>query len=433
MITSTFGRIFLDAYNEKYGTQYDAKTFFIEQYWPLFFDHNKYLIPAGNSPFENPKISWDKMLSGSVPYETAEQRKNRLERFLNKVEVEGATDASVAWGYAASEEKEFASTSGQVTDMCISKDTDSIFLSWIGASLALGVQGGLSLLFSNKEILLATFEGWKFYRDILNNNQKMKGNQLNSWNGLWIAHRFDTMYDEKHPMDNFMPFESKGNEMSIALNTWTKVLIPISAYLDSPKMMGYVYSFGQTNITIGFIPFALDHIRRTRELYIQLFDNKEYRQAEELFGTAEGLRKSCQMGMIGIKALEPKGLKEHITKGKQIKPKEIEKDTIKFHTYIIWILAMLNNQELWDKAQTIASALKAYSDAGGKSTKNRNAVDTVLGATNKRAFIEGLTEVVKNSVDNEAFVDAAKEVNIMPTDNVPYFLTLIRFQYSTLK
>ncbi len=433
MITSTFGRLFLDAYNEKYGTQYDAKTFFIEQYWPLFFDHNKYLISAGNSPFENPKISWDKMLNGSIPYETAEQRRARLERFLNKVELEGATDASVAWGYAASEEKEFASTSGQITNMFIKKDTDSIYLSWIGASLALGVQGGLSLLFSNKEILLATFEGWKFYREILNNNPKMKGNQLNSWNGLWLAHRFDTMYDEKRPMDNFMPIESRGSEMSIALNTWTKVLIPISTYMEYPKMMGYVYSFGQTNITIGFIPFALNHIRRARNLYIQLFDSNEYRQAEELFGTAEGLRKSCQMGMIGIKALEPKGLKEYIYKGKQIKQKDIDKDTIKFHTYLTWILAMLNNQELWDKAQTIASALKAYSDAGGKSTKNRNAVDTVLEATNKRGFIEGLTEVAKNSVDNEAFVDAAMEVNIMPTDNVPYFLTLIRFQYATLK
>lgn len=43
MITSNIGKIFLDAYNEKYGTSYDARTFFLEQFYPLFFDQNKYI------------------------------------------------------------------------------------------------------------------------------------------------------------------------------------------------------------------------------------------------------------------------------------------------------------------------------------------------------------------------------------------------------
>ena len=58
MITSNIGKIFLDAYNEKYGTSYDARTFFLEQFYPLFFDQNKYMMTAGNSPLENPKLSW---------------------------------------------------------------------------------------------------------------------------------------------------------------------------------------------------------------------------------------------------------------------------------------------------------------------------------------------------------------------------------------
>lgn len=36
MITSNIGKIFLDAYNEEYGTNYDARTFFLEQFYPLF-------------------------------------------------------------------------------------------------------------------------------------------------------------------------------------------------------------------------------------------------------------------------------------------------------------------------------------------------------------------------------------------------------------
>ena len=47
----TIGRIFLEAYNEKNGTSYDAKKFFIEVYYPLFFDSTKYLQWVQNSPF----------------------------------------------------------------------------------------------------------------------------------------------------------------------------------------------------------------------------------------------------------------------------------------------------------------------------------------------------------------------------------------------
>lgn len=235
-------------------------------------------------------------------------------------------------------------------------------------------------------------------------------------------------------MDNFAPFVTKGGDMSVGLNSWTKILSGIARQYDQPKMLGYVYNFGQTNTTIGFIPFSLNHIRRTAQLYRQLFGYEEYRQAEELFGTAEGLKKSCQLGAIGIKALEPKGLAEYVKKGIVPKDKDIEKKRINFHTYIIWILAMLNNQELWDKAQTFASALKAFSESGEKGRRDRvNLTNEVLSSTNKRIFIDKLSGVVPLVEDKAVIIETAKLVNEIPTDNVPYFLTLIRFQYATIK
>lgn len=95
---------------------------------------------------------------------------------------------------------------------------------------------------------------------------------------------------------------------------------------------------------------------------------------------------------------------------------------------------MLNNQELWDKAQTFASALKAFSESGEKGRRDRvNLTNEVLSSTNKRIFIENLSEVVAFVDDKVAIIETAKLVNEMPTDNVPYFLTLIRFQYATIK
>ena len=48
MIASQIGKIFLEAYNEKYGTDYDARRFFIEVFYPLFFNQRKYMMTAGN-------------------------------------------------------------------------------------------------------------------------------------------------------------------------------------------------------------------------------------------------------------------------------------------------------------------------------------------------------------------------------------------------
>ena len=98
MITSNIGKIFLSAYNEEYGTSYDAKTFFLEQFYPLFFDQNKYMMTAGKSPLENPKLSWDDMIKGKKHYEASEQRKVRFDKLIKKIE-EREADASMERGY----------------------------------------------------------------------------------------------------------------------------------------------------------------------------------------------------------------------------------------------------------------------------------------------------------------------------------------------
>ena len=197
MITSNIGKIFLDAYNEEYGTSYDARTFFLEQFYPLFFDQNKYMMTAGNSPLENPKLSWDDLIKGKKPFETPEQRKLRFEKLIKKIE-ESEADASIARGYASLDVT--ATTSGQVTDLKLPNSQEEIYASWIGDALGIGVQGGFSILFSNKEILLDIFEGWKLYRTSLNETTMLKGNQINTWNGQWLSHYYDPReYDADMP------------------------------------------------------------------------------------------------------------------------------------------------------------------------------------------------------------------------------------------
>ena len=86
MYATTIGYTFLKAYNNKFQTNYTGRTFFEEVFVPLFFDHPKYMMTAGNSPLENPKLSWEDMIKGKKPFETAERRKERIDKMINKIE-----------------------------------------------------------------------------------------------------------------------------------------------------------------------------------------------------------------------------------------------------------------------------------------------------------------------------------------------------------
>ena len=431
MITSNIGKIFLDAYNEEYGTSYDARTFFLEQFYPLFFDQNKYMMTAGNSPLENPKLSWDDMIKGKKPYETPEQRKSRFEKMIKKTDKSEA-DMSIARGYASLDIA--APTSGQVTDLKLPNSQEESYASWIGDALGVGVQGGFSILFSKKEILLDIFEGWKLYRKCLNETSMLKGNQINTWNGQWLSHYYDPKeYDADMPLAGYSPYNTnKDGIINIDTQTWTKILIAVSKKYRNAQILGYIYSIGKTNKTIGFIPFDLTQIRRPIHLYEKIFGMSNGRNAESLWGTAIGFKTACTYGAIGIKAMEPKGLRDYVYKGKQ--PKAHNYDNINYNVYIIWIYAMLNNDELWEKSQELAKLLNEASSDKDKSisTKRKNLVETMLNATNKKQFIAAAAEVVSFIGKKDEFKGIVKEIHGMPTDNVPYFLTLLRFQYKTL-
>lgn len=437
MITSAIGRTFLNAYNEEYGTSYDAKTFFEEQYYPLFFDHNKYMMTAGNSPLENPKLSWDDMLKGQKPYETAERRRERYDKLMDKIAT-GEADASIAIGFPTLDAA--STTSGQVTDMRLPMGEEDIFLSWIGSGLGIGVQGGFSILFNQKDILMDVFHGWKYYRQVLENTAQLKGNQINAWNGLWLVRRYDhRTFDKDRPLAGFAPVAGKDGVLNIESQTWTKVLIGIAREYHDMQLMGYVYNIGKTNTTLGFIPFVLAQIRRPVQLYEKFFGMEDGRKAEGLWGTAVGFKVACRKGVVGLKAMEPKGLAEYMERGKDEKvkmpkPEKNDEQRISYNTYKIWILSMLNNEELWQESQKLAELLAEASVNKDKkiSTKSANMVKEVLSAVNKKQFVDAITAVIPSVDSAEELMAIVKEIHAMPTDNVPYFLTLVRFQYAAI-
>ena len=255
MIAASIGRVFLKTYNEKTGQNLSAKEFFNNEFYNLFYNHPKYMQWITNSPFVQ-------MKSGQkVELLNIKERTEKLEELHKKIK-DGFKDASVAIGFPASELKEYATTSGQVTDIEYNITNEDVYYSWIGGGLGVGVAGGYSIYFNHPEILIKIYDGWKVYRKYLNDLtlSNMRGNQINTWNGQWLNYSHYRYFRDDF---DFTQLTQKGifdvNENLIEINTikWSELFFNLSNYYSNQDVLGYVYSLGQTNQNYWFFPILL--------------------------------------------------------------------------------------------------------------------------------------------------------------------------------
>ncbi|MBK6263639.1 hypothetical protein JKA74_01225 [Marivirga sp. S37H4] len=432
MIPSVIGKTFLKTYNEKYNKQFSPKEFFEKEYWELFYNHPKYLQWVTNSPFVQ-------MKKGQKPHLLTEiDRKEKLENLFEKAENE-IPDASFALGFPASESKEFASTSGLVSEVLIPVDEDEVYLSWIGSSLGIGVAGGFTILFDDPVITLQTYEGWKVYRKYLNDPvlEKLRGNQINTWNGQWLTYSLNPE-DYREDFDFSTLYNHKIFKVDTSLtevNTvqWSRLFFSLSLQFSQEEMMGYVYGFGQTNKTIGFIPFQFKSGNQIKDVYKQLFGGiySNPKDFESLFGMH--IKRACELGSIGLQALRPDGLKKYMKEDKNLTFKK-EEDTINYQAYKTWLVAMLtkNKEEITDYTMDLAKIIQKYR-AGGTKLDRKTLIEKELFASpSKKGFIEALTKMIKD-LDGGDLLNIKQlkdEVHLMTNEEYGYFCTLLKFDYA---
>lgn len=461
MITVNIGRTFLNAYNRKYEKDLSAKEFFDQEYFELFFNHPKYLQWPTNSPFvQMKKGQKPHLLNGS-------ERKEKLGNLHVKI-AEGEKDASIAIGFPASETNEFATTSGLISDLELNFDNEEIYLSWIGSGLSVGVAGGLSILFDQPDILLQTYEGWKVYRKFLNDPvlEKLAGNKITSWNGQWLSYAFSKDYRK---FFDYASLEKQGffkfDKTDIVIETvkWSRLFFNLSSKFSDKTYTGYVFSLGQTNKTLGFFPFKFQHAQKIIGFYKKLFGEnaamKDSSYYEKMFGVH--IKRACELGAIGIQALEPEGLRKYFDKDKmpnlnkskvsqkkgqtdeafdaiiqEAEKKDFESKIIPFRIYKTWLLAMItkNKEEMSDYTQEIAKAIYGYRAADKKgSTKRTNIVKNQLFTSkSKKGFFEALTEIISD-VEGEnllLFKELRDRLHLMNNEDFGYFVVLLKFDYA---
>jgi len=459
MIATTIGRTFLDAYNDKYKKEMTPKEFFDKEYFDLFYNHPKYLQWITNSPFVQ-------MKKGQSPHNLKlEDRLEKLENLHSKIR-NGDQDASVAIGFPASELKDFATTSGQVSDIEYMLSEDDIYYSWIGGGLGVGVAGGYSIFFNQCEILLQVYDGWRVYRRFLNDLtlSTLRGNQINTWNGQWLSFRNDRLkYRDDFDFTSINQqnaFTIKDNLIEVNTIAWSELFFNLSYNIKEEQILAYVYSLGQTNQTLGFYPFYLKEATNLIKYYQMLFGEnavlKDKDKYEQLFGLH--IKRACELGAIGLQALEPKDLRKYFNNDKNLKLKKPivkvkkgesidefkirefnaeQKDLdnlIIFRTYKTWLLAMItkNKDELTNYTSEVAKALHEYR-TGTTKTDRKNKIQTELfAAKSKKQFINTIASIVKDVEEEslEIFKNLKDKVHLMTGEEFGYFVVLLKFDYA---
>jgi hypothetical protein len=435
MITAVVGRTFLDAYNKKYNKQLTPKEFFVEEYFELFYNHPKYMQWVTNSPFVQ-------MKSGQKVHSiTSDERLEKLESLHEKVSNETA-DASFALGFPASETKEFASTSGLVSNITIPATEDEIYLSWIGSGLGIGVAGGYTLLFDDVEITLQTYEGWKVYRKYLNDVtlEKLRGNQIGTWNGQWLSYYLSDDFDEQFDFGLLTTkkiFELSSEKIEVNTVNWSKLFFSLSQLYPESALTAYVYGFGQTNKTIGFIPFQLKSGSNLRKIYKKLVGSDSTvlpGDFETLFGMH--IKRACELGSIGLQTLRPEGLVKYMNESKNLSFKN-DDDKINYYVFKTWLIAMLskNKEEVTEYTLELARTILKYRNSGKGNSHITLVEKELFESKSKRVFIENLTIMIKDLDPNDILIikKLKDDIHLMTNEEFGYFSTLLKFDYAFLE
>jgi len=458
MIATTIGQAFISAYNIRFEKSLSTKEFFDEVYFEYFFNHSKYMQWITNSPFVQ-------MKSGQkVHLLQPEERIEKLENLHHKIS-NGERDGSIAIGFPAAEEKEFATTSGLVTDIDFKTEEEDIYLSWIGGGLGIGVAGGYSIFLNEPEILLKLYEGWEIYRKYLNDPTlpNLKGNQINTWNGQWLNFAYSKQFREDFDFAKLC----KQNVFSVSdkcieVNTiqWNELFFNISRKYSTQTSIGYIYSLGQTNKTLGFYPFYFSQAKKIIDYYQILFGEQvalNDRQAyESLFGLH--IKRACELGSIGLQALEPKDLRKYYgndsnlkmtrpivaqKKGESEEDYKVRKSSVEqkdyenlitFRTYKTWLLAMItkNKEESLEYTAEVAEALHEYREGSTKTDRKNLIQSELLTAKSKKPFLDALTTLIRDVHESklEMFKILRDKVHLMSAEDFGYFVVLLKFDYA---
>jgi len=436
MYTSYIGKKFLQYYKEEYNKpdSYTAEQFFDEIMFPLFFDDTRHLMHVSNSPFFQKPSEKNILEYGS---KTLAQ----YNHFKNKIN-EGIYGFEILVGFGSNDVT--TETSGQLSNIKFNYTKEDIYCSWIGQALSVIVKGGIAILFDQKDILLQIQKGWEHYSKYLKQTPGLKDKQIETWNGNFLA----LTLNNKNTQFDYSKIKYGEVQKNIAILTlnWTEIFFEITKYYKTNDLLIYVYLLSQTNNTYGYFILKLHEINKLYEFRDKYFiSEKDSVLSDYEISKLEpyyNFREACKMGVIGLRSFEPKGLRQYISKGSmafsQGKSIDIEKEN-NYYVYKLWIITMLNKKELLELSKQFAKLLVESVDIINKNKKTTTAYDNFVNelfeSTSPKQFINKINDKINdlmNEDNKDILHNLVEEVILMPKDNFPLFITLIKFEFNYL-
>lgn len=144
------------------------------------------------------------------------------------------------------------------------------------------------------------------------------------------------------------------------------------------------------------------------------------------------IKRACELGNIGLHALQPESLKKYMNNDKNLSFKK-EEDYINYRTYKTWLIAMIskNKQEITDYTAQIAQLLLEYRK-GAKGNERKTLINSIFEKPSKRSFIEALTAMLPGVTDKQAkeLKELKDYVHLLINEDFTYFCILLKFDYA---
>lgn len=437
MITIELGKKLVSTYNQVEGKSLSGAEFFYDVFYPLALDGEKYFFWLRNSPFVQ------RYKKTALP--DAATRREWLDTFESKLEPvlagKASPDASIAPGYPARGFSE--TTSGQAPDT-LPSDKDSMLYAWIGSCLGIGCNGKINLCLLDNEILYSLFQGWKVYRKYLDEDETLKGNQIETWNAHWLLSQYSEGYALKP--------DRSGGESRFVTPFWLD-LVTALAYIYPRPISAYLYSYGNMNISGGFVTLYLDQVKRLHKSFSQVLETLEVGQEEaslKAFTGKSSLNVVAGEGVLDLVSLRPKHIEKYMVLD-ELHPKRrlwekrygsleqvypltgSQKSKITFATYKSYLMAYFDEEVVVKNARLVAEKLFNYrmADKKGRTGRKRE-IGVILKTKNQRNFVLRISEVIKKSGTDALLKNAAEEAAHLPRNEYLTFMSLLNLQYNEL-
>lgn len=445
MNTLYVGRLLLNILSEERGKEINPHEFFDQEFWPVMFDSPdiKHLMQVHNSDFFAPSYP---RIAEQENLPLPKYRKKRYKESLVAVSKgEKYPTGSIGVGFMAGGPKE--TTYGQVTDLPMQFSQEELLYTWFGGALGIGFGGGFDFLSTEPALIRFIYEGWPYYRKLLEETPNLKGRQMETWNGLWLLHGLE------HRKETIKGYDKLSQKLSEILDTdksvvslerpaWSNQILELARVFGGGKPITLQgYSFGSTNKTLGYMQVQIPKVRNFSKLFdhfISQDPNYKSQHLKDVFKAHFSMRRAAQYGSLGLKSLTPKDLPKYLGRDAPSldkMQKDFKKDPYQFIIYKSWIIAMLNNEELHELAEELAKQLLSYKNRGKDSfstaaDKGKN-IESLWERRYPNHFIHRISDILNDSPEaDDIYKKATKAASKQMTpDQFQLFQSLLRFEY----